>query len=368
MASQRQIEANRRNSTTSSGPRSESGRNSSRLNAVKHGLAAELPSIEAGHSPEFLDRRAKWSAEFSPVGEAGQWAMDRAVAASFRIEQCEKAIDGVIDASRERATLAWDQDQAFEAATIAGRLARDPVLASRQLETGRAGVALLIEMWLRLVEALQAEGGWSESDASRALDLLGVPPDLRSGRTPIDGPEGSDLAEFRRALALDEVARLQGLHDEVMVELDDIERDRAMAGGGALLSKPAKLLLRYERDAWRRYRESIREVQASAISPVEIEKAPIRTAGPSPALSFEDERRALLAEAAARLKSEGVELPDSMPPDAEDGWLDELEQRLGAQYQAPGSPRALVSERTQLGGITEEAKDSKTPGRAENAA
>jgi hypothetical protein len=349
MASERQIQANLRNASRSKGPSSALGKSRSRLNATKHGMAAELPEIEAGHSPEFLDRQAKWSAEYLPVGEAGQWAMDRAVAASFRIERCEKAIDGVIDASRDRAGLAWDQDKAVEAATIAGRLAKEPTLASRQLETTRAGVALLIEMWLRLVEALRNEGGWSESDASRALDLLGVHAELRSGRTPIDGPEGSDLAAFRRELALDEVARLQGLHDAVMVELDEIERSRAMAGNGALFSKPAKLLLRYEREAWRRYRESIKEVQNPA-APL-VEAVPSRLAEPSSVPSFEEERRAILEESAAILELANAGPPASMPLEDVNDWLDELERRFDLSYETPGSPQPVVPERTQLGGV-----------------
>jgi hypothetical protein len=363
MASERQIQANIRNASRSKGPTSALGKSRSRLNATKHGMAAELPDVEAGHSPEFLDRRTKWSAEFSPSGEAGQWAMDRAVAASFRIERCEKAIDGVIDASRDRAGLAWDQDRAVEAATIASRLAREPQLASRQLETTRAGVALLFEMWLRLVEALRNEGGWSESDASRALDLLGVPPDLRSGRTPIVGPEGTDLDSFRRALALDEVARLEGLHDEVMVELDGLERDRAMAGIAALLSKPAKLLLRYERDAWRRYREAIRDVQ----NPVEslVEAVPIPTAEPPSAPSFAEEQRAMIEEAAALLKSAKLDPSGARSLDEVNGLLDELERRFDAQYEAPGSSPSLVTERTQFGGIvpdpTTAAAGNSTP-------
>src|SRR5258707_10146592 len=96
MATERQIESNKQNSMRSTGPSSVSGKSRSRLNALKHGMAAELPTLEVGHSPEFLDRRAKWSAEFQPEGEAAQWALDRAVAASLRIEQCERTFDGLI--------------------------------------------------------------------------------------------------------------------------------------------------------------------------------------------------------------------------------------------------------------------------------
>ncbi len=41
MTSIRQIEANRRNSQKSTGPRTEAGKQASRCNAVRHGLTAE---------------------------------------------------------------------------------------------------------------------------------------------------------------------------------------------------------------------------------------------------------------------------------------------------------------------------------------
>ena len=139
---------------------------------------------------------------------------------------------------------------------------------------------LLLEYWSRLLEALESPGGWSDSDASTALDLLAIPADLRSGWTPIDGPEGCDLAAFRRELVLEEIERLERLRDEALAPLDDLERRQAMTGDVALLSKQARLIQRYERDAWRRYRESIREVRPSASDPGPISK-PVRSDTPS---------------------------------------------------------------------------------------
>ena len=352
MATERQIEANRRNAARSTGPTSEAGKARSRANAIKHGMAGASAMVEAGLSAEFEERRAKWAAEYSPAGEAGNWAMDRAVAASLRIERCERALDELTHNSRERARLAWDQDRAVEAATIFGRLARDPVLVPRQLETTLAGVKLLLESWLGLVEALDAPGGWSDVQGSTALDLLGVPAELRSGRTPIDGPEGAALAASRRALALEEIGRLEGLRDEAMIPLDDLDRRQAMSGDVALLSKPAKLVLRYERDAWRRHRESIREVQSSAppsgvvppspaARPAPGPGRPARVEGPGvrertaapPARSFAEERRALLEEAATAIPG----LAGRFGPvdlDDEDAWLDDLERRLDDRYPA----------------------------------
>jgi hypothetical protein len=366
MATERQIESNRHNSMRSTGPSSAEGKARSRFNALKHGLAAELPTLEVGLSAKFLDRRASWSAEFQPESEAAQWALDRAVAASFRIEECESTYNGIVGTARERARLSWDQDQAIEAATIAGRLARDPVLASRELETTRAGVVLLMELWLRLLEAIVA-GAWSESDESKALDLLGVPADMRSGLTPIDDPEGSDLRAFREALVLDEIDRLKSLRDNVMDELDEIERNHAMRGDAAMFSKPAKLVLRYERDAWKRYRDSIKEIKDQALATTDAPSIPLdsiarpATAKPAekrhavladlePPMPANLERRELPTDARAFLASIDHPIDETEFVDDE-AWLNELERGLDDLDREPISARPLVTERSRIAGV-----------------
>jgi hypothetical protein len=329
MATDRQIAANQLNAARSSGPKTAEGKARSRANATKHGLAAELADFEADLSPEFRDRREKWAAEQNPVGEAANWALDRAVAASLRIERCERTVDELIADSRERAKLAWEQDRAVEAATIAGRLSRNPVLAARQLEATLAGVVLLIEAWLGLASALRL-GDWSETEASKALDLLGVAPDVRSARTLIDAPEGSDLIAFRLELALDEVDRLEALRDEAMAPLDERDRLRAMKGDLALLSKPVKLVLRYERDAWKRYNQSMKDLKDPTPVPVVV-PAPAPILKPASSLP------------------EAVDDFDEIDMEVEDAWFDDFERRIDA-HPAPGMP-ALATERTQFVGL-----------------
>jgi hypothetical protein len=367
MVTERQIESNKRNSMRSTGPTSISGKLRSRSNALKHGLAAELPTLEVGHSPEFLDRRAKWSAEYQPETEAAEWALDRAVAASFRIEECESTYNGIVGTARERARLSWDQDQAIVAATIAGRLARDPVLASRELEATRAGVMQLMELWLRLLEAIVA-GAWSETDESKALDLLGVPADMRSGLTPIDDPEGSDLRAFREALVVDEMSRLKALRENVMDELDEIERSQAMRGDAAMFSKPAKLVLRYERDAWKRYRESIKEIKDQALASIDAPAIPLEsivrpaTAKPAekrhaalahlePPMPADLERRELVAEGKAYLAAIGRPIDETKFGGDDEACLKELERRFDELSREPISARPLVTERSRIAGV-----------------
>jgi hypothetical protein len=345
MATERQIEANRRNSERSTGPKSPEGRARSRMNATKHGMAGESAEVEAGFSPEFEERRARWAAEQQPIGEAANFALDRVVAATFRIERCERAVDNVITSVQQRARLAWDEDRAIEAAQIYGRLERDPVLASRQLQATLAGVALLVDAWLGLTAMFDGDGEWSESECSKALDLLGVASDLRSGRTPIDAPEGTDVKSFRWDLALDELDRLEKLRDEALAPLDEMEQRQAMAGNVALLSKPAKLLLRYERDAWKRYHESMNELKSPTpaapsvpVAPVSVVEPPkVRERAVAPAKkSFEDERKELL-EAGRPYLLEAIEGLKAAGFDNEDTWLEELERRVESFSSLPES-------------------------------
>jgi hypothetical protein len=349
MASERQIEANRANSQRSCGPKTEAGKSQSRSNATRHGMASQSTEVEAGFSPEFAARRALWAAEQQPEGEAGLWALDRAVAASLRIERCERAFDSLTTTTQQRAKLTWEQDRAIDAATIFGRLSRNPILASRQLQGTLAGVLLLIEAWLGLAASLQSGGSWSESEASRALDLLGVDAGLRSGQTLIDAPEGTDLRVYRNELIFEEIERLESLRDEAMIPLDEIEQAQAIKGDAILLSNQAKLVLRYERDAWKRFRESMKEVKGQTqTSPATIVEAPsvVQTApkndepaSTNQARSFEEERRAILAESAP-YRNEVINGLVAMGLTDEDAWLDELERRIEA--------RSVVTERTQF--------------------
>jgi hypothetical protein len=351
MATQRQIEANLANSKRSCGPKTDSGKDRSKLNATRHGMAARSAEAEAGLSPEFADRRAKWSAIFEPADDHGEWALDQAVAASLRIERCGRSLEVLNVAERTRAALVWDQDRQFEAATVFVRLPKDPFLASRQLETTLAGVRMLVDAWIYLAQPLELGRDWTEAEASKALDLLGVAHDCRSGRTPISPLGGDEVVAFRLALVLEELARLEAIRDEVMRPVDEMDRQVAASAELAIHSKPAKLLMRYERDAWRRYRESIKELEKAdespaIVTPQPIEAPPATVAGPEPVARrnepnsggpSEAERRSFL-EGAKRLLARypDIPVPDDLEADFE--WLDELERRIKAAEPRSGRP------------------------------
>ena len=99
------------------------------------------------------------------------------------------------------------------------------------------------------------------------------PPSIRGSRPPARRPSSIDPREgdapaARRALVASEVAGLQDLLKGCLIPLEEGECRRAMAGDLALISKPGRLLARYERDAWRYYRESMAAVDHPVPTPV----------------------------------------------------------------------------------------------------
>ena len=375
MASERQVQANRKNASKSTGPRTQEGKAKSRANATRHGMAVESTEVEIGLSPAFLERRAKWGAEQKPSGEAAEWALDRAVAATLRIERCERTLDAYITTSSARASLAWDEDRAAEAARLGAKLADAPALVSRDLETSRAGAQWLLVAWLDLAATLEDGKDWSEAELSRSLDLLGQPPEFRDGPGPAEG-DPTDTRSARLDLAHRQVERLKELRDEALAPLDEMDRRMAIEGDITLLSKPAARILRYERDAWRRYRESMAVVQSQpatlsqVVAPapkVAVQVQPVAAEKSAPSTpSFEEQRRALREEAAPFVQHVTDQLRAEGFVD-EDAWLDELERRMEAWEVSRGFTEMPRSGRPEAGGRNEANSPQAQPGEVGSA-
>jgi hypothetical protein len=128
------------------------------------------------------------------------------------------------------------------------------------LEQSLHGCELLIERWEGLGRVLCEVGNWDDSQRSMALNLLGVPIELRVGTTAVDPPEGGtlDAGTFRLGVVEGELKRLRSRKAEAFDRLDDHDRESAMAGIGAELSKPLRLLERYESACFRRQQAALR--------------------------------------------------------------------------------------------------------------
>jgi len=109
MASDRQIAANRSNAKKSTGPRSKAGREASRRNALRHGLA-----IAIGSDPAFQDDIEKLAR-----------ALSRSSGAQKVSEFAREAAEAAFDLSRIRKIRTWLFNELYDA---------DPVAQDRRAE------------------------------------------------------------------------------------------------------------------------------------------------------------------------------------------------------------------------------------------
>jgi hypothetical protein len=85
------LEANRRNAMRSCGPRTQSGKDRSKLNAVKHGMRAATLVLLDEDAQALDDRKADWAASLMPRGAAEQQIVDDAVEYTWLRDRARRA-------------------------------------------------------------------------------------------------------------------------------------------------------------------------------------------------------------------------------------------------------------------------------------
>ena len=290
MATAKQIEANRLNAAKSTGPKSVEGKAISRLNAVTHGLASELPEvatfIEEGRA-KYQELQAKWRSELRPDGVEQEWLFETIVAESVRVERCHQAFFAQCAQHARRAHERWDADRIQDAETLATGLAKNPSLVASRLAATPQGCDLMIGRWAGLRASLDRHKTWTDPQRSHALDLLGVHPDFRDAETPVD-PSKGDIFEVRSRIVESEIRRLTEVRESA-VGFDKSERDLAEQSLGAEFTKPVQLLDRYERNAirrqqwaWKRFDAAKRGDGPKAAKPVPSITPTVRAIAPKP--------------------------------------------------------------------------------------
>jgi hypothetical protein len=294
MATDAQLAANFENAKKSSGPKTAPGKRISSGNSTKHGLSgraivADDDRADPVRRDEIRRRRDRWDAELPRSVPDRAAAIEHLVALSLRIDDCMRAYEALFADGAEEARGDWEHSREVEAAALAEGLARRPERVVRQLASTKQGVELLLGRWEALGKSLEL-GSWDESDSAMALDLLGVAPALRKpGQTALDAPAGSDAPAHVRSVIAAEVARLRGRLETVLVASDARARGEAGSARAVLLSKPAALILRYEREATRRFRRALQDAYATRDDATELAPGPVPDPSPARPSSVEPE-------------------------------------------------------------------------------
>jgi len=210
MATQKQIEANRKNAARSTGPKSEQGKAAVRYNALTHGFRSkELDLLPEEDAEGFQANLDAWFADYAPtnptetrlVRQAAilSWKLDRAESreAALLSRQVREAVAQAEQTRRNRvndalARLLPDADNAIQN----GYDAESAASLRETVEGTAEGCRELLHHWGTLREVFTWESFWEPEDEMRAIRLLGA--DARR----ISDPAVLDVIVVNRAAML----------------------------------------------------------------------------------------------------------------------------------------------------------------------
>jgi hypothetical protein len=271
MASYRQIRANRENAQKSTGPKTPEGKQRSRANALKHGLAGVGTVLPENLDEALQERVDRWRGWLKPFDEFEVDLCQDACLQSIRVWYCRAAMKARVEES-------WDDDRRHAARRLAEKLAAQPQIVAWDLEETLQGAQWKLEQWDQLAEALDQRGGWTDDEESRVFDLLGQP---NADRQFSEGRD--DELEAARDLIASERARLRDLIDRVLEPRDAREEWGAKLGLPPEEITPLKRLQRYERECQRRMNQALNRFKTGrrAWTPSASSSAPDRCVAPA---------------------------------------------------------------------------------------
>ena len=309
-----QLEANKRNATRSSGPRTPQGKIRSRANSYKHGLTGEgivLPTEEAAEVDLLI---GEFEADMKPKTAMARKLVARLALLTLRLERSAKQEAKAISLKMRRASAEFSDARLAEVENLYSWIGAEPATNARRLRATPEGIDRLIASMEGLLGELGHSDGaiWGWQQCEHLHHLMG----LRPLDVPISRPKAlsdamtGNFQHLRQAdrPELEKIQRqcwaanqlLQWIEAEIAalkerkegLDLEGLELDRAEAPERAMFddSKEAILSRKYEatseRGLFRTLRE-LREIQAEA---PEVEAAPEVTPEPAGELgsSFPD--------------------------------------------------------------------------------
>ena len=221
MTTEAQIEANRRNSRKSTGPKTEEGKNRSKLNALDHGCRANVLVLPTEDFGEYQQELNAWNLSWQPRNPVEEFLVERVVNLSWLAKRIDRAQTARLTSRIHHGDVDGadrDQESAIE---LGQRLFRDacgpgalwlqhrvsdqstdreesppvsdysadedhPMGLVIRLQGTRSGCQWLLDQWAGLRALLERGVPWLAPDKLKAVRLL--------GRHPIDALDSMDVA------------------------------------------------------------------------------------------------------------------------------------------------------------------------------
>ncbi len=172
--------ASRLNGSLSKGPATSEGRLASSRNATKHGLSGSGKSLPPDMEQDLQSEVALFVSKFHPRDHYEYDLIRRAALGNLRARRIASTLNALTDDRVRNATRLWDESRSDEVASLAASLPHNPSDSVRLLLRTAEGCDFLGDAWDSLAQTLSNHGSWNESQARRALKLLGhsSPPPL----------------------------------------------------------------------------------------------------------------------------------------------------------------------------------------------
>jgi hypothetical protein len=244
MATPRQIAANRSNARNSTGPTSDEGKDQSRSNSVKHGLAGNGVVLIGDDQGAIAQRLDSWKDAYPIHSEEDQWFFEQIVVNSVRIDRCQREESTLRIQLSMRADRYWDVDRGIAAEALGKTLPKNPSFVACKLRQTLQGCEWLLDRWVTLKDVLDRVGAWTEEHVSLVLDMLGTPHELRTIKPWSDSSQALTLV-------VEQIAALQA-ERAILVDLDALDHRAAVLSIDADLPRPLALQRRYESACMRR--------------------------------------------------------------------------------------------------------------------
>ena len=283
IVSEARIAANRANAQRSKGPVTTEGKERSRRNGLKHGMAGQGVVIPEDDHDEVERRVEALEADLNPQSALGVILIRKMALFSVRLERGARQESAALNYRVRHAADDFDEARIDQAERTFDALNDDPRGNLRKLRKSPEGVDRLVLAWQDLRADLARDGRptWTASHLEQAANLTGLRGDhARNSRIGAlsravwgdfealaDGEGGSLEEDARKSWArtklidrIDaEIGALE-IHRDTL-DFDLIELDRSEAGARVLFdpSKEATLARRYDSEAHRGFFKALKE-------------------------------------------------------------------------------------------------------------